>query len=100
MDIMDKLDGALKVAADKAKDATDRAKGAADRAKELAEIAGLKSQIATCETVRKKNYAEIGKLYYERYGKEPDALFEKQCRSIANAEKGIEELKKKIEELK
>lgn len=72
----------------------------ADKARETAEIVNLKSQIATCEEVIKKNYAEIGKLYYEQYGENPDALFEKQCKAIGNARNGVKELQKKVEEKK
>ena len=79
---------------------TAKGKEAADKARELAEIAGLKSQISTCEEVMKKNYLEIGKLYYEQYGENSEQLFEKQCRSIKNVKNGIEELQKKVNELK
>ncbi len=41
-----------------------KGKVAADKAKELAAIANLKSQISTCEEVMKKNYLEIGKIYF------------------------------------
>nr|WP_318684017.1 hypothetical protein [uncultured Acetatifactor sp.] len=77
-----------------------KGKEAADKAKELAEIASLKSQIGTCEEIIKKNYMEIGRLYYEEYGNEQDAPFEKQCRYIRNAETGIRELQEKIKKLK
>ena len=60
----------------------------------------LKSQIATCQEVIKKNYLEIGKLYYEEYRDVEDAPFEKQREAITNARKGEEELQAKIEELK
>lgn len=73
---------------------------AADRAKDVAEVVKLKRQIATCEEVMKKNYLEIGKLYFEQYGNAPDALFEKQCRAIANARNGVNELRKKVDEKK
>lgn len=73
---------------------------AADKAKELAEIANLKSQISTCEEVIKKNYMEIGKLYYELHGEAPDEDFEKSCRAIKNAKYGVEDLQKKIKEVK
>lgn len=72
----------------------------ADKAKELAEIARLKSQIGTCEEVIKKNYTEIGRIYCEAFGDDPEELFEKQCRSVKNARRGIEELEKKIKEVK
>ncbi len=72
----------------------------ADKAKETAEIVGLKSQITTCEEVIKKNYTEIGRLYYEKYHDEPDELFGKQCRAIENAQNGVAELRKRIDEIK
>lgn len=81
---------------------TINAKGreAADKMKEFAEVANLKSQISTCEDVIKKNYLEIGRLYYEQYKDVQDAPFEKQCRAIRNAEKGVEELQQKIRAVK
>ncbi len=71
-----------------------------EKAKEIAEIASLKSQIGTCEEVIKKNYAEIGKIYYENFGDSPEELFVKQCRSIKNAQNGARELEQKIKEIK
>ncbi len=73
---------------------------AADKAKEVAEIASLKSQISTCEEIIKKNYLEIGRLYYEQYSDMPEELFEKPCRAIRNAKNGVEELQAKIKEVK
>ncbi|MCM1102138.1 MAG: hypothetical protein NC079_08900 [Clostridium sp.] len=75
-------------------------KGAADKAKELAEIANLKSQIATCEEVIKKNYMEIGRLFMEQYKDVEDAPFGKQRHAILNAQAGVEDLQKKIREIK
>lgn len=77
-----------------------KGKEAADKAKDLAEIASLKSQISTCEEVMKKNYLEIGRLYYEQYADVPDAPFEKQCKAIKNAKNGVEDLQQKIKEIK
>lgn len=77
-----------------------KGKEAADKAKELAEIASLRSQISTCEEVIKKKYSEIGRLYYEQYADVPDAPFEKQCRAIKNAKDGVEDLQRKIKEIK
>lgn len=79
---------------------TTKGQAAVDKAKELAEIARLKSQIGTCEEVLKKNYMEIGRIYYENFGNCPEALFEKQCRSVKNAQNGINELEKQIKEIK
>ena len=73
---------------------------AADKAKEMAEVARLKSQIATCEEVIKKNYLEIGRLFMEQYRDAEDAPFEKQRTAILNAQAGVEDLQKKIREVK
>lgn len=71
-----------------------------DKAKEMAEIASLKSQIGTCEEVLKKNYAEIGRIYYDNFGNSPEELFVKQCRAIRNAQAGVKDLEQKIKEIK
>ncbi len=90
MDIIEKLGDTIST----------KGKEAVDKAKELAEIANLKSQIATCEEVIKKNYMEIGRIYYEQYGDMPEAPFEKACRSIKNAKGGVEDLQSQIKEIK
>ncbi|MCM1185732.1 MAG: hypothetical protein NC251_04570 [Lachnoclostridium sp.] len=79
---------------------TEKGQEAVDKAKDVAEIVNLKSRISTCEDVIKKNYTEIGKLYYEQFKDMPDADFQKQCRTIANAENGIAKLQAKIKEIK
>ena len=79
---------------------SEKGREAVDKTRILAEIMSLKSQIATCQEVIKKNYLEIGKLYYEEYRDVEDAPFEKQREAITNARKGEEELQAKIEELK
>lgn len=70
------------------------------KAKELTSVASLKSQISTCEEVIKRNYAEIGRLYYEKYGSNPEDAFAKQCRAITNARQGVGELEQKIRDIK
>ena len=77
-----------------------RGKQVADKAKDTAEILNLKSQIATCEEVIKMNYMEIGRLFYEQYGEDADAPFEKQRNAIRNARIGVNELQAKIDRLK
>ena len=79
---------------------SEKGKEVAEKAKDTAEILRLKGQISTCEEVIKKNYLEIGKLFYEQYGDDPDALFEKQRTAIKNAQTGVKELQEKIDELK
>ncbi len=90
MDILEKIGDTL----------SEKGKEAADKAKEVAEIARLKSQITACEEVIKKNYTEIGRLYYELYGDMAEEKFEKQCRAIKNARNGVEDLQQKINEIK
>ncbi|MBR1930125.1 MAG: hypothetical protein IJ833_01430 [Lachnospiraceae bacterium] len=79
-------------------------KEAFDKAKELKEIAHLKSQIAACQEVVDKNYLEIGKLYYEKYKENAEAgenlALAKQCRAIENAQRGVDELKEKLQQIK
>ncbi len=90
MDFIEKIGEAITV----------KGKEAVDKAKEVAEIANLKSQISTCEEVMKRNYLEIGKMYFEQYGDMPEPSFEKQCRAIWNAKRGVEDLQQKINEVK
>lgn len=70
------------------------------KAKDLAEVANLKSQISTCEDVIKKNYAEIGRKYYEMHATAPEEEYDEQCRAIANAQNAIVDLESKIREIK
>lgn len=72
----------------------------ADKAKEVAEIANLRSQISTCEEVIKKNYLEIGKLYYEKYKDAEYNDFAEQCTAVDNARNGVKALEEKIREIK
>lgn len=90
MDFLDKLGETI----------TMKGKEVTDKAKELAEIANLKSQISTCEDVIKKNYIEIGKMYYEKHGSTPEEEYEEACRAIANAQNGVVDLEAKIKEIK
>ncbi len=79
---------------------TTKSREAADKAKDMAQIASLKSQIATCEEVIKKNYMEIGRLFMEQYKDAEDAPFEKQRTAIMNARDGVEDLQRRIREIK
>lgn len=90
MDIIEKLGDTI----------SSKGKEVADKAKELAEIASLKGRISTYEDVIKKNYAEIGRIYYEQYGNIPEEPFEKACRSIENAKEEIEDLQELIKVIK
>lgn len=75
-------------------------KEATEKAKELAEIASLKSQIHSCEEVIKKNYTEIGRIYCENYGDQPEEIFVKQCKAVQNARNGKKALEERINEIR
>lgn len=79
---------------------TSKGKDVADKAKDLAEIASLRSQISTCEEVIKKNYMEIGRLYYEQFKDAEYNDFTEQCTAVTNAKNGVEVLEDKIREIK
>ena len=75
-------------------------KEAVDKTKSFAEIANLKSQIHACDEVIKKNYGEIGSIYYDNFGSNPEEIFVKQCKAIANAEEAKVALEEQLKELK
>ena len=70
------------------------------KAKDIADIAGLKRQIAACEETVRKNYIELGRLYYEKHGQEPEAGYDAFCWAIADAKESIEELEEEIRRVK
>lgn len=67
-----------------------------EKAKDLAEIANLKGKIHACEEDIRKNYIELGKLYFEAHGQEPEAGYDGFCWAIADAKESIEEMEEKI----
>lgn len=69
-----------------------------EKAGQVKEVAMLKSRINICDEVIKKNYMEIGKLYYEMYKENPQEAFQKACRNISNAYKGKDELEEQLEQ--
>lgn len=78
-------------------------KEAVDKTKAFAEVASLKNQIHTCDEIIKKNYGEIGRIYYDNFGDNPEEIFAKQCKAIKNvqdAKKTLEENLKELKELK
>ena len=79
---------------------TTKGKDVADKAKDMAEIVSLKNQISVCEDVIRKNYMEIGKLYYEEHIECENSAYGRQCSAITNAENGIKELESKIRIIK
>lgn len=77
-----------------------KSKEVAGKAKEMAEVSGLKGRISTEEDLIKKYYLEIGRIYYEQFGENPDALFTAQCRGISESKQEIAKLEEKIKRIK
>ena len=91
----------LKKAVDVADKTKELAKTAADKAKNIARITRLTAEIAGEKDIIKKNYSELGRLYYAKYKEEPaDNEFEQLIEEIKAAEERIEIKKAEIEELK
>ncbi len=90
MDVFEKFGATVKA----------KSKEAADKAKEMAGMAQLKIQVGTQEDIIKKNYQEIGKLYYELYSDMQEDPFQKSCEAIKAAKEEIERLQEQIELLK
>lgn len=51
---------------------TSKGREIGDKTRDITTIAKYRNQIGTCEEVIKKNYAVIGKKYYEEHGTEAD----------------------------
>ncbi len=78
-----------------------KGKEAADAAKKMAEIANLRGKINGIETEIKKNYRKIGEAYYEAYkSAEVTCEFEEYVQAIRDAKRAVEELNRKVNELK
>ena len=71
-----------------------------DKAKEMAAVAELKNQINTWNTVIKKNYSKIGKIYYANNALNPDPEFAEMVQSIRDAQKKIDALQEKLDVIK
>ncbi|MBQ3105495.1 MAG: zinc ribbon domain-containing protein [Lachnospiraceae bacterium] len=78
-----------------------KGKEAADAAKKLAEVTSLKTQIGTQEAEIKKKYRMLGEAYYEAYkDSEITCEFEEQVQEIREVRAAIQELEKKVYDLK
>ncbi len=80
---------------------SNKGKEAKEAAKKMAEIASLRGQINGVNTEIKKNYIRIGEAYFEAYkDSEVTCEFEESVQAIRDAKKAVEELEKKIRDLK
>lgn len=68
------------------------------KAAQVKEVLLLKSRVDTCEEMLEKYYQELGKLYFETHGREPEEIFAKTCRNITNAKRGRDELSEVLKE--
>lgn len=75
-------------------------KNVSEKAKDMAAVADFKSQINTCNAVIKKNYSQIGKMYYMNHALSPEPEYEDMIREIRETQKKIDELQKKIDFIK
>lgn len=71
------------------------------RTKATKETLLLKGQINSCKEVIEKDYATIGKLYYEMFAdNNTQPEFDKYVNEIKNANRAIKDLEEKIEAIK
>lgn len=80
--------------------ATELAQTGAAKSKQVAELAKLNLNNASEEDAIKKAYQEIGKIYYEANGTNPDPAFAIACEKVTTAKINIEENRSRIAELK
>lgn len=77
-----------------------KGKEVTEKAKEVADVVSLKKKISDCENTIRKNYIELGRLYYEKHGQAPEDEYDTFCWAIADAKEGIEELEEEIKRIK
>lgn len=79
---------------------TGKSKEIAKKAKEVTDIAKLNNQVGSEKDKINKNYAEIGRAYYNAHLHDENYDYEGLCGEITASMDKIEELKKGIQELK
>ena len=70
------------------------------KAKELTEVGKLKMQNASEEENIRRAYQEIGKLYYEQHGQEPEEALAELCKKIDGSKARIEYNNERIADMK
>lgn len=88
-----------KRANDLAQQAADLAQQGAARSRQLAGIAKLKAANLGEEDTIRKAYAELGKIYFAKYGEHPEDEFAAACETIIEAQAAIAANNATIEEL-
>lgn len=77
-----------------------KSKDVAKKAKDMAEIAGLNGKISTQEEIIRTAYLEIGKAFYDKYGKDLSNEYGVECEKITIANDEIAKLKSEIQKIK
>ncbi len=95
--IKDTVLNTLGTVAGKVGDLTDKAM---DKAKEMARITKLNMELNSEKSTMEKTYTEIGKLYYETNGTNPDSFFVQLCDEITLGKEKIAELQEEIASIK
>lgn len=88
-----------KRANDLAQQAADLAQQGANRSRQLAGVAKLKAANLGEEDTIRKAYAELGKIYFAKYGEHPEDEFAAACETIVEAQAAIAANNATIEEL-
>ena len=70
------------------------------KAKELTEVGKLKMQNASERENIRRAYQEIGKLYYEQHGQEPEEALAALCKKIDGSKARIEYNNERINDMK
>jgi hypothetical protein len=82
-----------------AQQAADLAQQGANRSRQLAGIAKLKAANLGEEDTIRKAYAELGKIYFAKYGEHPEDEFAAACETIIEAQAAIAANNATIEEM-
>lgn len=80
--------------------ATGLAQSGIAKSTQVAEMTKLQLNIVSQEEVIKKSFYELGKRYYEQYGKTPEPAYEAACLKVAEGYKQITNNKERIKELR
>jgi hypothetical protein len=88
-----------KRANDLAQQAADLAQQGANRSRQLAGVAKLKAANLGEEDTIRKAYAELGKIYFAKYGEHPEDEFAAACETIIEAQAAIAANNATIEEM-
>lgn len=93
------FDALKKRASEIAAQATEMGKAGAARSRQLANAAKLKANNLGEEDTIRKAYIEMGKLYFEKYGQNPEDDFAAACTTVIEAQAAIAANNALIEEL-